>query len=465
MGGSKGEESEELLSPLTENVESILPSNVHSPRDTREDIEAYSSFRVPQHNPTTLRQQNLQKLCKIFILLDLSLILSLVTFSLFSQTSQKTDLDTQQTRQSVLISDIIREKHNLEFENKQNLNTIQTLNTTINALQLNITSLNTKLLFYTNSNSNYTFPLQFLVTAPNYGKVGLWLINSDGVVNKAHTGLGISGGIKYAMNINMSNGEVVVGGEDSSVRIWNIITQESKSIFEEQGNSVRSVVFKERYVISGSEDGSIAFYDYEQQELVKKISTSEKVFSILILSDGRTVSGHSSFLRIWDLDMILYIQITLPTGSNRVYDMKQISTTKILILLQNQAVSVDVSAAVPDIYILQLYGQFRCILLLSDGDFALGGSSTQGKGLVNVGTILGGKYISTITHQFDVLGTVRAMALIDFNYIVIGGTFMDLLFWHIHTLQVVSVPNGYSSGLYALGVYTLHSNCPDTYNS
>ncbi|KAI8807889.1 WD40-repeat-containing domain protein [Cladochytrium replicatum] len=100
--------------------------------------------------------------------------------------------------------------------------------------------------------------------------------------------------------------EVLSGGDDRTVRLWDIPTGSATSLFDEHQDYVRSVVVNPvspHILASGSYDHTVRVWDSRSKSGVLKVDHGAPVESIVVMPGGSLIaSAGSNNIKIWDIN-------------------------------------------------------------------------------------------------------------------------------------------------------------------
>ncbi|MGZ4881928.1 MAG: TIR domain-containing protein, partial [Halobacteriota archaeon] len=114
-------------------------------------------------------------------------------------------------------------------------------------------------------------------------------------------------GLVYAVSITSDGRTAVSGGEDNTVRVWDVETGACQRVLEGHTGWVFGVSITPdgKRIVSGGEDNTVRVWDVEtgQSERVLEGHTGS-VYAVSITSDGRTAvsGGEDNTVRVWDVE-------------------------------------------------------------------------------------------------------------------------------------------------------------------
>ncbi|RYP79695.1 hypothetical protein DL769_002813 [Monosporascus sp. CRB-8-3] len=98
---------------------------------------------------------------------------------------------------------------------------------------------------------------------------------------------------------------LATGGQDKSIRVWDVASRTIRNVFSGHGRGVYSVDFARdgRTIASGSLDGTVRLWDFETGQLSQLLSVEDGVTSVAISPDTKYVAAGllDNSLRVWDI--------------------------------------------------------------------------------------------------------------------------------------------------------------------
>ncbi len=144
---------------------------------------------------------------------------------------------------------------------------------------------------------------EMLLSGSQDGAMILWNMKNQKLLNsaeKAHTGE------LSSVAFHPSGGIAVSGGEDGKVRIWSIPDLKPVHSFTKHRKPVSQVGFTVRgdKLLTASEDGILAVWEWEQKRLINEITMKQPVSGFGIQSDGKkvVVGTKQGRIRVYDLE-------------------------------------------------------------------------------------------------------------------------------------------------------------------
>jgi len=144
-----------------------------------------------------------------------------------------------------------------------------------------------------------------LVTGGNDNAIRLWNVVSGEARLIGHGGEGKSG-FSYVSGVSFApDGEHISSvGNDRAIRLWNITTGE-KRVLGKYGHPLRSVAFSPdgEFIVCGSSDGTVQLWELETEQIDILGRCEGVVWSVNFSPDGQAVAAESDdqTIRIWNL--------------------------------------------------------------------------------------------------------------------------------------------------------------------
>ena len=99
----------------------------------------------------------------------------------------------------------------------------------------------------------------------------------------------------------LENGDLVSGSADKTIKIWNVETGNVIKTLTGHINSVSALkVFDNGDLVSGSVDCCMKIWDVDNRTVKKDINVNSKVNALVVLPNGRLVSGSDRSIIIWE---------------------------------------------------------------------------------------------------------------------------------------------------------------------
>ena len=127
--------------------------------------------------------------------------------------------------------------------------------------------------------------------------VKIWDINTGELLNT------LTGHTNYVYSVAINEGRVVSGSWDKTIKVWDVITGNLLNTLQGHGDFVRCVAIREEKIVSGSLDKTIKIWDSNTGKLLNTlIGHTNYVYSVAI-SEGKVVSGsRDKTVKIWDVN-------------------------------------------------------------------------------------------------------------------------------------------------------------------
>jgi WD40 repeat protein len=127
--------------------------------------------------------------------------------------------------------------------------------------------------------------------------------------------------------LQLSNGMLVSGSEDHTIRIWDPNNNYSLVATLNDTRHVTSLLqLSNGMLVSGSVDSPIKIWDANKYTLVTTLNETNTVFSLLQLSNGMLVSGgFDTAIRIWDPNNNYSLVTTLRGHTSTIWSLLQLS--------------------------------------------------------------------------------------------------------------------------------------------
>ncbi|HIK06011.1 MAG TPA: caspase family protein [Trichormus sp. M33_DOE_039] len=143
---------------------------------------------------------------------------------------------------------------------------------------------------------------QTIVSGGQDGTVRLWNLQGQPLVEPF---LGHEGEVN-SVAISSDGQTIVSGGQDGTVRLWNLQGQLLVEPFRGHEGEVWSVAISSdgQTIVSGGDDGTVRLWNLQGQSLVEPFRGHENgVLSVAISSDGQTIvsGGQDGTVRLWNL--------------------------------------------------------------------------------------------------------------------------------------------------------------------
>ena len=138
------------------------------------------------------------------------------------------------------------------------------------------------------------------------GQLYLWKLNHESNIKLTLLAI-LKGHFKWLRNIAFSpNNKIIAsGGEDTTVRLWDIETKRCLEVFEGHLDRVRKVTFSSEgnILASCSDDRNIKLWNVNSKELITTLTGhQDRVRGIQFSSDGEFIisASEDNIVRIWD---------------------------------------------------------------------------------------------------------------------------------------------------------------------
>ena len=140
---------------------------------------------------------------------------------------------------------------------------------------------------------------------------------------------GHNGGVS-SVTISADGKTLASGGDDNTIKIWDVGTGELKHTLEGHNSSVRSVTISAdgKTLASGSDDSTIKIWDLGTGKLKHTLEDHNNwVLSVTISADGKTLAsgGGDNTIKIWDFDLNSLIQRNCDWVRNYLQNSSEVS--------------------------------------------------------------------------------------------------------------------------------------------
>lgn len=110
----------------------------------------------------------------------------------------------------------------------------------------------------------------------------------------------------YRFDLNSDATQVVSGGHDTIIRLWDVETGALLRQFEGHEDEVMEVVFgpDDQTIVSASRDETVRFWDVETGEVLQTLEGAEDFMALDFAPDGKTLATGAvdQTVRIWDVE-------------------------------------------------------------------------------------------------------------------------------------------------------------------
>ncbi|MCL2115730.1 MAG: DUF4062 domain-containing protein [Methanobrevibacter sp.] len=249
---------------------------------------------------------------------------------------------------------------------------------------------------------------------------------------------------------------VVSGSHDGSVRVWDLQTQEEITRLEGHTSVVNSVCFSsdDKYVVSGSgnpfsKDNSVRVWDLQtQKEITRLKGHTRGVNSVCFSSDDKYIvsgTGDNS-VRVWDLQT--QKEITRLKGHTRGVNSVCFSSDDKYIVSGSNDNSVRVWDWQTQEEITRLEGHtdwVNSVCFSSDDKYVVSGSSDNS---VRVWDLQTQKEITRLEGHTDWVNSVCFSS--DDKYIVSGSNDNSVRVWDLQTQKEITRLEGHTKGVHSV---------------
>lgn len=119
--------------------------------------------------------------------------------------------------------------------------------------------------------------------------------------------------VVYSLALDLDRHQVFSGSMDCTIRCWDIISGNCKSVMQEHTSLVGLLSLSSSYLVSGSADAVVCVWNPTTQELYHKFTGHTGAVTALHNSDLRVISGDESALSLWNVkDGSDVINLSLP---------------------------------------------------------------------------------------------------------------------------------------------------------
>eukprot|EP01132_Coremiostelium_polycephalum_P007932 gene7932-9758_t len=243
----------------------------------------------------------------------------------------------------------------------------------------------------------------------------------------------------------VTNGMLISGSSDSTVKIWDLSTLKCKQMLSGHQGIVHAVAVIGNRLFSGSSDQTIRVWDLETYECIQVLRDHDNTVCALVVAAGHLFSGSYQQIKVWDLETYKCVQTLM--GSNHWVRALTVSGGYLY------------SGAYNIVKIWDL-GNFECVHTIKGGSGSIYSLAVANRKL------LAGTYENTIVvwdlDNFEIISNLGGHIGAVYTLTVSGQRFFSgsydstIKVWSVDSLICVQTLNRHTSSVEALVV---HSGC------